>query len=95
MGNAEAVRWNVHDGATERDWVRAHTALTRLARERAAVVIHSAAIHAKVFSALRHLGFRERDVHAVLAALRADVDLRDAPAEHLLREALRQIRPTP
>ena len=49
--------------------------------------------HAKTFSALRHLGFRERDVQAVLAELRADARLRDAPTERLLREALRRIRP--
>ena len=36
MANAEAVRWKGRDMASERDWVRAHTALTRLARERAA-----------------------------------------------------------
>src|SRR5262245_16994377 len=30
------VCWEVRDGAGERDWVRAHAALTRLARERAA-----------------------------------------------------------
>ena len=36
MKNAEALRWDVRDGASERDWVRAHAALTRLARERAA-----------------------------------------------------------
>jgi len=46
----------------------------------------------KVFAALRHLGFRERDVRAVLAELRADQELHDATAERLLREALRRIR---
>jgi hypothetical protein len=49
---------------------------------------------AKVFAGLRHLGFRERDVRAVLAELRADDELRDATAERLLREALCRIRPT-
>jgi hypothetical protein len=43
----------------------------------------------KVFAGLRHLGFRERDVRAVLAELLADDELRDATAERLLREALR------
>src|SRR5262245_39599047 len=33
---ATAAAWIVRDGTSERDWVRAHTALTRLARERAA-----------------------------------------------------------
>jgi hypothetical protein len=46
----------------------------------------------KVFAALRHLGFCERDVRAVLAELRADEELREAPAERLLREALCRIR---
>jgi Holliday junction resolvasome RuvABC DNA-binding subunit len=49
---------------------------------------------AKVFAGLRHLGFRERDVRAVLAELLADDELRDATAERLLREALCRIRPT-
>jgi len=57
------------------------------------VAAASADTHAKVFSALRHLGFREREVHAVLAELRADLDLRDIPVEQMLREALRRIRP--
>jgi hypothetical protein len=46
----------------------------------------------KVFAALRHLGFRERDVRAVLAQLRADEALREATVERLLREALCRIR---
>jgi len=50
--------------------------------------------HFKVFSALRHLGFREGEVKAVLAELRDDAELRDASVECLLREALRRIRPT-
>jgi hypothetical protein len=49
--------------------------------------------HAKVFAGLRHLGFRERDVKAVLAELLADDELCDATAERLLREALCRIRP--
>src|SRR5262245_20335611 len=36
MRNAAAACWRVGDGGGERDWVRAHAALTRLARERAA-----------------------------------------------------------
>jgi hypothetical protein len=50
--------------------------------------------HAKVFSALRHLGFREGEVKTVLAELRSDAQLYSASVEHLLREALRRIRPT-
>ena len=49
---------------------------------------------AKVFSALRHLGFREGEVKTVLAELRCDAELHGASVEHLLREALRRIRPT-
>src|SRR5262245_20543762 len=36
MRHAAVACWSVRDGAGERDWVRAHAALTRLARERAA-----------------------------------------------------------
>jgi hypothetical protein len=50
--------------------------------------------HAKVFSALRHLGFREAEVKTVLSELRADAELGDASVEHLLRAALCRIRPT-
>jgi Holliday junction resolvasome RuvABC DNA-binding subunit len=46
---------------------------------------------AKLFSALRNLGFREREVRAVLAELRSDDELRDASIECLLREALRRM----
>jgi hypothetical protein len=49
---------------------------------------------AKVFAALRHLGFRERDVKAVLAELLTDDQLREATAKRLLREALCRIRST-
>jgi hypothetical protein len=49
--------------------------------------------HAKVFSALRHLGFREAEVKAVLTELRGDAALADATVEHLLREALCRIKP--
>ncbi len=48
--------------------------------------------HAKAFSALRQLGFREREIKAVLTELLADEDLRDPTPERLLREALRRIR---
>jgi hypothetical protein len=50
--------------------------------------------HAKVFSALRQLGFREGEVKTVLAELRSDAELHGASVEHLLREALRRIKPT-
>jgi hypothetical protein len=51
--------------------------------------------HAKVFSALRNLRFREREIRAVLAELQRDAALRNASLEHLLREALRRIRLAP
>ena len=50
-------------------------------------------VHTKVFSALRHLGFRESEVKAVLTELRGDPALADAPAERMLREALCRIKP--
>ena len=50
-------------------------------------------VHTKVFSALRHLGFRESEVKAVLTERRADPALADAPAERVLREALCRIKP--
>jgi hypothetical protein len=50
--------------------------------------------HAKIFSALRQLGFREGEVKTVLAELRSDAELHGASVQHLLREALRRIRPT-
>jgi Holliday junction resolvasome RuvABC DNA-binding subunit len=49
--------------------------------------------HAKVFAALRHLGFRESEVKTVLGELRDDADLDGASVERLLREALCRIRP--
>jgi 5-methylcytosine-specific restriction endonuclease McrA len=58
-----------------------------------AVTASSIDAHAKVFSALRNLGFREREARAVLTELREDASLRAAPTEHLLREALLRIRP--
>ena len=50
--------------------------------------------HAKVFSALRNLGFPESAARTVLRELRADAELAAASVEHLLREALCRIRPT-
>ena len=50
--------------------------------------------HAKVYSALRHLGFPEFAVKAVLRELRADAELAAASVQRLLREALRRIKPT-
>jgi hypothetical protein len=50
--------------------------------------------HAKVFSALRHLGFRESEVKTVLSELRADAELREASVQQLLHAALCRIRPT-
>jgi HNH endonuclease len=58
-----------------------------------AVTASSIDAHAKIFGALRNLGFREREAHAVLAELRNDPGLRNAPLNHLLREALRRIEP--
>jgi hypothetical protein len=50
-------------------------------------------VQAKLFSALRHLGFKEREVRAVLAELRAGTAIRDVSLQGLLREALRRLRP--
>jgi hypothetical protein len=58
------------------------------------VAAEPAAAYAKVFATLRHLGFREHDVQAVLTELRGDPSLQRASTELLLREALRNIRPT-
>jgi Holliday junction resolvasome RuvABC DNA-binding subunit len=44
--------------------------------------------HAKVFSALRHLGFRDGEVKTVLSELRRDAELDGTTVERLLREAL-------
>ena len=49
--------------------------------------------HAKVFSTLRHLGFCEGEVTAVLTELRGDAAPEGATVERLLHEALRRIRP--
>jgi len=48
---------------------------------------------AKVFSALRHLGFREREVRVVLGALREDPTLRQLEVGALLRQALERLGP--
>jgi HNH endonuclease/RuvA, C-terminal domain len=58
------------------------------------VTPHAVDVQAKVFSALRHLGFREREVGAVLAELQRD-EHGETTAAGLLREALRRIRPAP
>jgi hypothetical protein len=50
--------------------------------------------HAKVFSALRQLGFREGAIKAVLFELRIDPELGGATVERLLREALCRIKLT-
>jgi hypothetical protein len=50
--------------------------------------------HAKVFSALRQLGFREGEVKMVLSELRGDAQLAGATVGRLLREALCRIKPT-
>jgi hypothetical protein len=52
-------------------------------------------VQAKAFSALRNLGFREGEVRAVLAEIRKEDSLRDSSIEHVMREALRRIRPRP
>jgi hypothetical protein len=49
-------------------------------------------VSAKLFSALRGLGFREREVRVVLDELRQDNDLCNASLSHLLRESLRRIQ---
>jgi Holliday junction resolvasome RuvABC DNA-binding subunit len=50
--------------------------------------------HAKVFSALRGLGFRETETRAALTALRKQPELREASAERLLRDALQMLTPS-
>jgi hypothetical protein len=52
-------------------------------------------VQAKLFSALRGLGFREREVRAVLAELQKDDQLREASIACLLREGLRRIHSPP
>ena len=50
-------------------------------------------IQAKLFSALRNMGFKEGEVRAVLADVRKADALRGASMQDLLRETLRRIRP--
>jgi hypothetical protein len=47
-------------------------------------------VHAKVFSALRHLGFHEGEVKTVLVELRGDAELGGATVERWLREGTLQ-----
>ncbi len=54
---------------------------------------HIVEANTKVFSALRQLGFRERDIHPVLGGLQEQNDLREASTERLLREALQKLAP--
>ncbi len=49
--------------------------------------------HAKVFSALRNLGFSEREVRGVLEELRRGGDEPALSTESLLREALERLGP--
>ncbi|MEO8185135.1 MAG: HNH endonuclease signature motif containing protein [Deltaproteobacteria bacterium] len=51
-------------------------------------------VRAKVFSALRHLGFREAEIRAALEQLRRDAALAQAPFDGLLRAALARLRPS-
>ena len=51
-------------------------------------------IHAKVFSALRNLGFRESEARAVLDELRREPNDEPPNAEQLLRAALQRIEPS-
>ena len=48
-------------------------------------------VHAKVFSALRHLGFRETEARAVLDVLYREASPEPPSTEHLLRAALERI----
>ncbi|HKO95183.1 MAG TPA: HNH endonuclease signature motif containing protein [Polyangiaceae bacterium] len=49
--------------------------------------------HTKVFSALRNLGFREREVRTVLGALRTTGSVQEITFDRLLRDALARLRP--
>jgi 5-methylcytosine-specific restriction endonuclease McrA len=55
---------------------------------------HAFEVRAKVFSALRHLGFREAQVRAVLEQLQREPALEQASFDGLLREALARLRPS-
>jgi len=50
-------------------------------------------VQARLFSALRNMGFKEGEVRAVLEELQRDDGLRGASMQDLLRESLRRIRP--
>jgi len=50
-------------------------------------------LHARVFSGLRNLGFREREVRSVMAELRQLRQLAGATPAQWLREALRRLHP--
>jgi Holliday junction resolvase RuvA-like protein/HNH endonuclease len=50
-------------------------------------------LQTRLFSALRYLGFKEREVRAVLAELRANADLEGASLQVLLRKALCRLSP--
>jgi len=51
-------------------------------------------VQARLFSALRNMGFKEGEVRAVIEELRRDDGLRGASIQELLREGLRWIRPS-
>ncbi|MEO8179994.1 MAG: hypothetical protein ABI895_14260 [Deltaproteobacteria bacterium] len=55
---------------------------------------HVLEVRAKVFSALRHLGFREAQVRAALEQLQREPALEQASFDGLLREALARLRPS-
>jgi HNH endonuclease/RuvA, C-terminal domain len=55
---------------------------------------HAVDVQTKIFSALRNLGFREREIRAVLAELQREEHC-EPTAPGLLREALRRIRQAP
>jgi hypothetical protein len=57
----------------------------------AALQPQALAARAKLFSALRHLGFKEREVRVVLAELRAEPGLEGGSLQDELREALRRL----
>jgi Holliday junction resolvasome RuvABC DNA-binding subunit len=50
-------------------------------------------VRTKTFRALRSLGFREADVHAVLAQLEREGELAAATVEQWLRAALARLTP--
>jgi Holliday junction resolvasome RuvABC DNA-binding subunit len=54
---------------------------------------HAVDVQTKVFSALRNLGFLERETRAVMAQLRQDEGSRALDAQALLRVALQRLAP--